>query len=334
MRFTIAILLVACLVAGCVDTSPDGTGVPTTPPPPLHEVTVPKVDARATLDDLKVFSEAFPYRQAGNAMHLGARDWLAERMTAAGLEVVRQKFPSGTYEGENIIGIKWGTDRESWIVVGAHYDVTEGAVYGAYDDGSGTIQTLKLGEAFANVATDRTIAFIEFDQEEKGLVGSEAFLKAVEGGKFTHPATVVGMVDLDMVGITWPHPADFVCWENSDEIKALTETARKSVGVPDANVQYRKPKGGVSDGATFIDAGIPTIYCWSDWDEVVLKDGTPAPSQVSYPWWHQADTYETMIAMAGDEATLQAGFQTTLDIVSPVLARMASGATELDVRAD
>ena len=46
----------------------------------------------------------------------------------------------------------------------------------------------------------------------------------------------------------------------------------------------------------------------------------------SYPFWHQADTYEGMVALAGDEATLTAGFQTVLDIVSPLLLYAASPA--------
>jgi hypothetical protein len=332
MRALLAMLVLAPLMAGCVDVGPDRAAGPTISSPSLNEIMTPRVDARATLDALKTFSESFPYRQEANVEHLMSRDWLASAMTTAGLDVVRQKFPSGSYQGENIIGIKWGADRANWTVVGAHYDVTQGAVFGTYDDGSGTLETLKLGEAFAKVPTDRTIAFIEFDQEEKGLVGSAAFVKSVLEGTFEHAVTVTGMIDLDMVGITWPHPAKLVCWENSDEIKALTEDARRAVHVPDANIEYRKPRGGSSDGASFIKVGIPTIYCWSDWDEVVLKDGTAAPSTVSYPWWHRADTYDTMVAMAGDETTLQAGFQTTLDIVGSILAHMASASTELNVR--
>lgn len=293
----------------------------------------PKVSARETLDALRVFSERHPYRQAGNPSHAMSRDWLENEMKAAGLETLRQDFPStaGT-TGQNIIGVHWGANRSDWIVVGAHYDVTEGAVFGTYDDGSGTLLTLKLGAAFAKVATDRTIAFIEFDQEERGLIGSKFFVDSVNRQTFAYPVNVSGMIDLDMVGITWPHPAKLVCWENSDEVQGFFEDARKAVGVPDANVEYRRPRGGSSDGASFIGADIPTIYCWSDWDEVVLKDGTHAPAGTSYPWWHQADTYETMLAMAGDEATLEAGFQTTLDIVSPALARMASASNELELR--
>lgn len=323
------------LLAGCVantPTPPTGSG-----PDAASAVAVaPIVDAKATLAELKAFSEAYPYRQSGQQTHLGSRDYLAKQFSDAGLEVIRQKFPSTMgvppvpYTGENIIGVKWGEDRERWIVVGAHYDITEGAVYGAYDDGSGTIMTTNLAKAFATIGkTNRTIAFVQFDQEEKGLVGSRYFVKSVTDGSFEAPNVVVdGMIDLDMIGITWPHPAHMIVWENSEALKAKTIALANATGMPEKNLEFREPSGGSSDGAAFIAADIPTAYFWSDWDDYVLPDGsvmprTPVPYVGPYPWWHKADTYETMVLSAGDEETLRKGFQTTLDIVSPLLVYMA-----------
>lgn len=322
-----ALAFAALLVAGCVTPAAD-----TTPPPGSDDaaattLAAPHVDAAETLTELKRFAEAYPYRQSGGPTHVASRDDLAAQFEAAGLEVVRQPFASaalfglGPTTGENVIGIKWGSDRERWIVVGAHYDVTEGAVYGTYDDGSGTILVTKLAEAFATIETNRTIAFIEFDQEERGLVGSTYFVESVIGGAFDFPVTVEGMIDLDMVGITWPHPAHLICWENSAQLENKTLALATAIGVPEENLEFREPAGGSSDGAAFIAADIPTAYFWSDWDDVVTADGQSVP--MSYPFWHRADTYEGMVALAGDEATLTAGFQTVLDIVSPLLLYMA-----------
>ncbi|HUR62026.1 MAG TPA: M28 family peptidase [Candidatus Thermoplasmatota archaeon] len=317
---------------------------------PLGQL-APKVDARKTLDDLKAFSEAFPYRQSGSPTHVAARDDLAARFKAAGLEVLREDFPSGkgvaagqrlAYDGQNIIGVKWGTDRTHFIVVGAHYDVTEGAVYGTYDDGSGTAMVFGLAEAFAKVPTERTILFVQFDQEELGLVGSRYLLNQTETGRFPLPGIVEGMLDLDMVGITWPHPAKLVVWQDSPSLKARIVELANATGMPADHLQFRKTLGGSSDGQTFLDAGIPTAYFWSDWDEYILPDGSVLPRTGlpsvggyagSYPWWHKADTYDTMVASAGDETILQAGFQTTLDIVSPLLLDMTRSSFLLDVDA-
>ena len=284
----------------------------------------PHLDARKLLDDLREYSSAHPYRSSGSPTMAAARDDLEERLAATGLEVVRQDFGSG---GQNILAFKWGSDRDHWIVVGAHYDVTEGAVYGTYDDGSGTAFVFELAAAYANVNTTRTIVFAEFDQEEKGLLGSAAFVEALQDGRFQYNGTVNGMVDIDMFGITWPHPASIIVWENSPGLTAKIQDLTAAVGVPADHLEFRRSRGGSSDGATFIKAGVATAYFWSDWDQFFLPGGVEQPYVAayagSYPWWHKADTYDTMVVSAGDEATLQAGFQTGLDVVSPLLAHMA-----------
>ncbi|MEA3198704.1 MAG: aminopeptidase YwaD [Thermoplasmata archaeon] len=325
--------LLAPALAGCVN-APGATtaGAPSAMDAAMAmNVTPPK--ATDVLAALKGFSEAYPYRQAATPNHLAARDALEKMMKDAGLETERQDFDTtGVVSavpatGQNVIGIKWGQDRERWVVVGAHYDVTEGAVYGTYDDGSGTIDVAMLAKALAHVNTTRTIAFVEFDQEERGLVGSHAFVEAVTKGTFKHKITVDAMLDLDMVGITWPHPANLICWQNSPSLENETRTLANASKIPADHLEFRKPKGGSSDGASFIAAGIATAYFWSDWDEYVLPDGQVAPVTSgyvgTYPWWHKVDTYDTMVASAGDEATLAAGFQTTLNLVTPLILYMA-----------
>jgi hypothetical protein len=361
MKWTLALVaLLSFSLAGCMQTAHTGTDTSTGPagicvdasiqPCPLGAL-APKVDARKTLDDLKTFSSAFPYRQSGSPTHVAARDDLAKRFQAAGLEVLREDFPAGKgiaagrsleYPGQNVIGVKWGTDRTHFIVIGAHYDVTEGAVYGTYDDGSGTAMVFELAAAFAKVPTERTLLFAEFDQEELGLVGSRYMLNQTEIGKFPLPGTIDGMLDLDMVGITWPHPAKLIVWQDSPALKGRIVQLANATGIPSDHLVFRKTLGGSSDGQTFIDAGIPTAYFWSDWDEYILPDGSILPRTGlpsvggyagSYPWWHKADTYDTMVASAGSEAILQKGFQTTLDIVSPLLLDMTRTSFVLDTDA-
>lgn len=349
MKGPLLAALAALALAGCLQAATTAPPTATQPSPcadlPCALAHAPHVDARATLDDLKAFSSAYPYRQGLSPTHAQAADDLAGRFAAAGLEVVRENFTyQGTttagggvpqYPAQNVIGVKWGSDRTHFIVVGAHYDVTEGAVYGTYDDGSGTALVFKLAQAFAKVNTTRTILFCEFDQEERGLIGSAHFLNQTESGKFPHPGVVDGMVDLDMIGITWPHPAHMIVWQDSPSLRERIAGLAAAAKMPADHLEFRKPLGGSSDGATFIRAGIPTAYFWSDWDAYVLPGGgvapaTPVPYVGPYPWWHKLDTYDTMVASAGDEATLQAGFQTTLDIVSPLLLAMTQPGFALD----
>jgi Zn-dependent M28 family amino/carboxypeptidase len=275
--------------------------------------------------ELHGFVQQFPYRQSGQAMHEGARDWLADRLEGAGLEVLRHRFPAGTaglplYEGENIVGVKWGSDRRHWVVVGAHYDTTEGSVQGAYDDGGGTLMVVALAEAFASASTDRTIAFALFDQEDRGFLGTHAFVRDALQGRLGD-VVLDAAVDLDMVGITWPHPAPLGCWVNSPTMKGWVETLRAQAGMPAEKVEYRVPNGGTTHAAAFVEAGIAQASFWSNMDQAVMADGTTLPG--ANPWWHSGDTWETMLLMAGDEATLRAGFQTVLDIASGLAWRAA-----------
>jgi hypothetical protein len=101
-----------------------------------------------------------------------------------------------------------GAHRNEFIVVGAHYDHVgrgeQGAIgrsrdvyNGADDNGSGTVAVMQLARKIAaGGARDRSIIFITFSGEERGLLGSQFFV--------SHPpvpiSMIVAMLNLDMVG--------------------------------------------------------------------------------------------------------------------------------------
>ncbi len=115
----------------------------------------------------------------------------------------------------NVIGLLPGTDpdlAEDVVVIGAHYDhvgrglfgSTGGAAAvgrihnGADDNASGTAALLELAEWFAapENRTRRSLLFIVFTGEERGLLGSRHYVE--------HPTVplddIVAMVNLDMIG--------------------------------------------------------------------------------------------------------------------------------------
>jgi hypothetical protein len=89
--------------------------------------------------------------------------------------------------GNNVGGLVRGTDDASgneWILVAAHFDhlgVRGGQVYpGADDNASGVAAMLEAARSLTGLGTRgprRTIAFVGFDLEERGLVGSRFFVK-------------------------------------------------------------------------------------------------------------------------------------------------------------
>jgi hypothetical protein len=301
MKGALAAVALALALSGCMQaTHTPATGSPASS---AAAALAPKVDARKTLDDLKAFSQAFPYRQGLSPTHAQAADDLAGRLKAAGLDVVREDFtyqgttttggPAPSYPAKNVVGVKWGSDRTHFIVVGAHYDVTEGAVYGTYDDGSGTALVFELAQAFAKVPTNRTILFCEFDQEERGLIGSAFLLNQTEMGKFPLPGTVDGMVDLDMIGITWPHPAHMIVWQDSPSLKARIAELAAAAKMPADHLEFRKPLGGsapASPPPTSGATGTPTSCPTAAWPPA-RRSPTSAPthggtrSTPTTRWW-------------------------------------------------
>lgn len=328
--WAIFMVLTATVLAGCLDTGDpapanggDATGF-------MAPETIPAIDAGALLDDLYDFVKEYPERAGNTDDHLGARDWLADRFNQSGLDVWRHEFENGIAQ-ENIAGIDWGVDRENWVIIGGHYDmtttdcsaecVTRPYSEGAYDDGSGTMMLVHLAEAFSQIDQYYTIAFVAFDGEERGLQGSGAFFEALIDGD--HPYGAVSsraMLNLDMFGLNWPAiDAPIYFDENSPELQAFVEEHRQELGLPDDMIEYTGITLGRSDYAHWMSAGVPTGFFISNFEKWQLPAGIPlVVPQGAYPFWHVEDTYETMEVMAGDAQALEESFQMAVDLASGV----------------
>jgi len=106
----------------------------------------------------------------------------------------------------NIVAKVEGSDpvlEDEAVIVGAHYDHegknNNGQFYpGADDNASGTAAVLELARAFKNMETKpkRTILFILFTAEEKGLLGARFY---VDNPLFPLEKTIA-YINLDMIG--------------------------------------------------------------------------------------------------------------------------------------
>lgn len=107
---------------------------------------------------------------------------------------------------ENVVAFVPGTDlKDEFIVLSAHYDhlgIKDTTIYyGADDDGSGTTALLAISKAFAEArkagkGPRRSILFVAFSGEEKGLLGSEYYS---ENPVFPLKS-VVANLNIDMIG--------------------------------------------------------------------------------------------------------------------------------------
>jgi hypothetical protein len=129
------------------------------------------VDAKSYEDDLRFVADL---RMPGSPHWQAVQDLCADRLTELGYEVALQDYGTGI----NVVGRRLGaSEPEQVVLIGAHYDHID-ACHGADDNASGLAATLEIARQLARVEFDRTITIACWDEEELGLVGSEAYVTA------------------------------------------------------------------------------------------------------------------------------------------------------------
>jgi Peptidase family M28/PA domain len=108
----------------------------------------------------------------------------------------------------SVIAALEGSDpklKDEWVVISSHHDHdgADGAVIlnGADDNGSGTVGLIAIAEAYASAAGKgqrprRSILFASFNSEERGLLGSWAFVASPP----VPLAKIMAILNMDMVG--------------------------------------------------------------------------------------------------------------------------------------
>lgn len=237
-----------------------------------------------------------------------AADYIAAQFKSAGLEPINgnyfqianiadlgpraQQILRGLPEGSpttarNVAGLLRGSDpnlRDTYIIVSAHYDHVgiggnaEDKIFnGANDDGSGTVSVIELAKSLAslNPRPKRSILFMTFFGEERGLLGSRYYGE--------HPlvplAATIAQINLEQLGRTdatnGPQikGANLTGFDFSDIPKILAEAATavgvriwKDGGASDAFF-------GRSDNQALADVGIPAhtlsvAYDYPDYHKV------------------------------------------------------------------
>lgn len=191
------------------------------------------------------------------------------------LEVSKRKE---VMQAENVIGRVEGSDlKDEVVVISCHFDhlgMKNGEIYnGADDDGSGTTALLELAETFAQAKRDghgprRSLLFIAFSGEEKGLLGSELFTN----DPVIPLNSIYADLNIDMIGrVDKQHEPDsnYVYLIGADKISkdlhALSE--RANAIYTDLKLDYtyndeRDPNRFYyrSDHFNFAKNGIPVIF--------------------------------------------------------------------------
>ena len=210
-----------------------------------------------------------------------AAEYIAAQFRRVGLEPVGDDgyFQTSMVDGQtvrNVAGLLRGSDPElrgTYVILSAHYDhlgtrpAGEDRIYnGANDDGSGTVSVIEIAAALAAARErpKRSILFLTFFGEEKGLLGSRYYAR--------HPLVplekTIGDVMLEQVGRTdaTNGPRVGVAYPTGFDYSNLPEILAEDA--PLAGIRIVKdPSAGAdyfdrSDNLPLALAGVPahTIY--------------------------------------------------------------------------
>lgn len=210
------------------------------------------------------------------ALVSGAR---AEAVRAAALEgaavQLRTDVRAVRVDAQNVVALLPGAHPSlagEYVIVGAHYDHLgfggEGSLdpdsraihNGADDNASGTAAVVEVARALmAGPRPDRSVVFVAFTGEERGLWGSTYF---VTQPPFDLESTVA-MLNLDMVGRVVDDALTIFGFGTAAEWDEVVDGANASLADP---LEIGKsPDGfGPSDHSSFYGAGIPVLHFFSN----------------------------------------------------------------------
>ena len=224
--------------------------------------------------------------------NIGRRAALQQRLDAIGLQVRSMPFESHAMSGVNLVADVDGPAEAPLLLIGAHYDkVNVGR--GATDNASGSATVLALGERFRRQPLQyHRVAIAFWDLEERGLVGSSAYI--ANGG-----AKPVLYVNFDV--FAWGDTLWMMTQQADAPLVGASRDAASDRGMKFVAGEEDPP----TDHRAFLKAGWPAVsYSLVGGDEIPLileefAGKTPARTpKVMEVIHHEADTMEQVDAQA------------------------------------
>jgi hypothetical protein len=253
--------------AGAIILAPEGAALPDMTDEQRSMLRMPAVVVRG---DHAQAIRAAAERRAGATLHTDVRETRVE--------------------ARNVVALLPGSDpalRGEYVIVGAHFDHLgfggEGSLdpdsravhNGADDNASGTAALIEIARALAEGPRPaRSILFIAFTGEERGLWGSAHFV----ADPTIDLDAAVAMLNLDMVGRVMDDQVTVYGFATADEWDAIVDEANAELSAP--LTIGKAPDGyGPSDHSSFFGAEIPVLHFFSnthvdyhrpsdDWDKI------------------------------------------------------------------
>jgi Zn-dependent M28 family amino/carboxypeptidase len=136
--------------------------------------------------------------------------------------------------------------------LGAHYDFVD-AGCGAIDNWSGVVVMAHAYRTIRQIGTRKTVSFVAFGNEEKGLLGSRAMARAIP--KVDLPQ-YCAMINIDSFGLGGPFTLRNV---SSAKLSALVVEQAKALNIPYYDYYEIKIDEADADSHSFLDRNIPAV---------------------------------------------------------------------------
>lgn len=181
----------------------------------------------------------------------------------------KYKVKIENYHCKNVVAILPGSDsllKHEYVTVGAHLDhlgigkaVKGDSIYnGMWDNATGAASLLSFAETYnkASIQPKRSLVFICYTAEEKGLLGSKYFATYNNMGT----ENIVANINIDMVAGLFP-TKDIIPmgYSHSNLSEAIDFTAENLNLIVDDNKEEENNYLFRSDQASFLQKGIPVL---------------------------------------------------------------------------
>jgi Peptidase family M28 len=284
-------------------------------PDPAESVSLEKLRAHVEF----LASPALEGRREGEPLEK-ARKYVADALQKAGLVappktgVFFQEVP-GPPAGRNVLAWLPGSDpaaRKEVVIVSAHVDhlgKEGGAIHpGADDDASGVAALLEIARVLGGEkkAPRRSLLFVAFDLEERGLLGSARFVAQPPVAL----ADVALFVNMDMLGRDLADRIEGMLFvvgaEHSPELKPLVDAA-------DATGSLRAAFVGTDligirgDYGSFLPKKIPYLF-FSTGEHGDYHQPTDTADRILYPKLREATQIVLRTVVAAANAPTRAKF--------------------------
>lgn len=181
---------------------------------------------------------------------------------------------------------------------------------GADDNASGTSAVLAVARAFAKAKTKprRSILFCWWNAEEAGLLGSKHWVKNP-----TRPLDkITYYLNLDMVGRNPERPMDMEGTKNAEgeRLEKIIKDACEAEGLKITPFDHSNEAMFRSDGASFLEQGIPASMMFTSWHADYHRSGDHW-DKIAYP--NLAKIGRAAHRIVGETANLDVALKLNVD---------------------